>query len=372
MSSAEYAAWFCDRIVEAVVESWESRQPGALSWGYGHAVVGHNRRAVYFDDLTRRPGFVDSPGMRTTKTVQMYGNTNDPQFSGLEGYVDHSVNLLFTFDPSQRLTGAVFNLPCSSQATESLEVISADFWHDTRLELRKRHGANLFLLPQCAPAGDLSPHLLYNKAAEQRMLQMKGRSSRQDIALRLATAFDEILAWAKNDMREQVELKHIVRTVALARRRISAEEYRYVQKGLADLEKTPAASGPDADAALKQNSALFARKYRCRRVLQRYEEQDRNPTLPIELHVVRLGDVAFATNPFELYLDYGLRMTARSPAVQTFLVQLAAGSWAGYLPTRKAVEGESYSACLYCNEVGPEGGQQLVEETLNAMQLLWT
>jgi len=371
MTTAEYREFLSDRIVDAVVESWNSRKPGMISWGYGHAVVGHNRRAVYFDDLSKRPGFVDQPGTKTEKNARMYGNTNDPQFSGLEGYVEHGVNLLFTFDQEKRLTGAVFNLPCPSQETEGMEVISADFWHEVRTELRKRHGEKLFLLPQCAPSGDLSPHLMYNKAAEQRMLKLKNRTSRQEIANRMATAFDEVLQWAKNDIQEQVALKHTVRPVKLPRRLISEKEFRYAQAGLAELEKIPPSPEADASVALRHDSALFARKFRCKRILARYEEQKKSPTLPVELHVVRLGDVAFATNPFELFLDYGLRITARSPAVQTFLAQLAAGGWGGYLATRKAEEGESYSACLYCNEVGSEGGQQLVEETVKTMNELW-
>ena len=79
--------------------------------------------------------------------------------------------------------------------------------------------------------------------------------------------------------------------------------------------------------------------YRCRRVVERYEEQQRQPGLPMELHVIRLGDIAFATNTFELFLDYGLRIITRSPAVQTFLVQLSAGGRACYLATQKAEGG---------------------------------
>lgn len=370
MTAVEFQDFLADRVVDAVEESWQLRQPGSVCWGYGHAVVGHNRRAVYFDDLSQRPDFVESPGTKTEKHARMYGEMNDPRISGLEGYVDHSVNLLFTFDQQQRLTGAIYNLPCTSQETEGMDVISADFWHEVRIELRKRHGEHLSLLPLCAPAGDLSPHLMYNKAAEQRMLQLKNRTSRQEIAERLAAAFDETLAWALHDRREQVDLHHVVRTIALTRRRISEEEYRDARAGLAALEQiVPAADA--RDEYMTQDSVLFARKYRCRRIIARYAEQQQHPDLPMELHVIRLGDIAFATNPFELFLDYGLRIIARSPALQTFLVQLAAGGMPSYLATHKAVAGESYSACLYCNEVGPDGGQQLVDETVTTLNALW-
>ena len=41
-----------DKVTEAVVEAWNNRAVGGVSWGLGHAVVGHNRRVVYFDDVS--------------------------------------------------------------------------------------------------------------------------------------------------------------------------------------------------------------------------------------------------------------------------------------------------------------------------------
>ncbi|NLF39521.1 hypothetical protein GX586_08755 [bacterium] len=372
MTPAEYCAFLSDRIAEAVEESWNARKPGAVGWGHGYAVVGHNRRAVYFDDLSRRPGHVPLPGVRTEKTARMYGNTNDPRFDCIEGYVDHSVNMLFTFDHDKRLTGAVINLPCPAQETEHMEEISADFWHDARAEIRKRHGGHVFLLPQCAPSGDLSPHLMYNKKAEQRMLTLKNRTSRQEIACRIASAFDDTLGWAQKDIRRTAALKHVARTIALDRRLISDDEYRDAQADLAALGKAGAASAGEAQPPWgEQESVLFARKSRCTRIIERYEEQKTARALPVHLHVVRLGEIVFATSPFELFLDFGLRIVARSPAVQTFLVQLAADNHFSYLATRKAEQGESYSACLYSNEIGSAGGQQLVEETVKTIDELW-
>lgn len=70
--------------------------------------------------------------------------------------------------------------------------------------------------------------------------------------------------------------------------------------------------------------------------------------------------MVFATNTSALFLDYSLRINA----LRNFLAQ-------GYLPTAKAVAGGSYGAEIASNRVGPEGGQVLVESTLDAIAELW-
>jgi len=81
------------------------------------------------------------------------------------------------------------------------------------------------------------------------------------------------------------------------------------------------------------------------------------------VHIIRMGTIAIATNPFELFLDYGNQVKARSLAEQTFLIQLANGS-EGYLPTEKAEKGGHYSAFIASGQVGHIGGEQLVRQTL--------
>ena len=99
----------------------------------------------------------------------------------------------------------------------------------------------------------------------------------------------------------------------------------------------------------------------------RYEYQQDHRDFPAEVHVLRLGNVAFATDPFELFLDYGNQIRALSPAEQTFLIQLACGDL-GYLPTAKAEAGGHYSAYVSSGLAGHEGGKKLVEETLDAIR----
>ncbi len=104
-------------------------------------------------------------------------------------------------------------------------------------------------------------------------------------------------------------------------------------------------------------------------VVARSKAQEIVDTLPNEIHVIRLGDVAFATNPYELFLDYGNQMRARSHASQTFLVQLACGYY-GYLPTEKAEQGSHYSAYVSSGVTGHEGGDLLVRKTVQTINEL--
>jgi hypothetical protein len=304
MKACEYGDFFLEQLAKTVVAAWQNRKPAGISWTLGHAVVGMNRRAHY------------SGGSSV-----MYGNTNTESFSNIEGYEDHAVEMLFFWQQNQKPTGIVINIACPAQETEGLSQISADFWHDTRQEIRKRYSPDLFIFPQCAAAGDLSPHLLFHKEAEQIMQKRRGISCRQEIARRIADAVDEVFDPAKADTRTKLVFKHTVANLDLP-------------------QKEPAA-------------------------LPFYQTDS---VEPIEFHVIRLGDIAIATNPFELYLDYGIRIQARSQAVLTFLVQLSC-QHSGYLPTERAVAGGGYSADKYI--VGPQGGQILVDETIKRISELW-
>jgi hypothetical protein len=89
----------------------------------------------------------------------------------------------------------------------------------------------------------------------------------------------------------------------------------------------------------------------------------------MELHVLRIGDAVVCTNQFELFTDFGIQMKGRSKAIQTFVIQLVGGGT--YLPTERAVRGGSYSAIVQSNRVGPEGGQVLVDKTVEAIDAVF-
>jgi hypothetical protein len=106
------------------------------------------------------------------------------------------------------------------------------------------------------------------------------------------------------------------------------------------------------------------------RVRKRFELQQVNQNMPIEVHAIRMGDIVFATNPFELYLDYAVRMRELSEAVQTFLIQTA-GCHGTYLPSERSVSHKGYGSVPASTDIGPEGGEKLVDWTLRAISHMW-
>ncbi|MEA4823833.1 MAG: hypothetical protein VB111_06955 [Clostridiaceae bacterium] len=383
-SSDAYRHFLAGKAAEAVCEAYETRTEGGIAYGYGYAVVAHSRRVVYFDDVSKRPGAVINSTHGVNGHAVMYGNTNDDRFSHYEAGADHFVNLMFTFDSDEKLTGAIINIPCPSQNSEGEYFLSADYWHDIRALLRKKYG-NIFILPQCAAAGDLSPRILHYKAAQERRYRLKygeietkarnkqERINRMEIAERVAACFDEVYAWAKKEIFTELPVRHTVSMVALSKRIITDEEYRIAEEGLTALADKAFVKTDDPKDDLFHNSILAASRNRFEKIIDRYQTQKEQPKLPMELHVIQIGDIAFASNRFELYMDYQHRIQARSPFIQTFIVQLAGqpGPDGGtYLCTERGAHGRGYSASMYCNIVSPEGGQELVEETVKILKEL--
>ncbi len=336
----EYVKFASELISDAAVEAWNARKSGGMSWGLGHAAVGYNRRTTYFEPV---------PSGFGKGTAVMYGKTNQDNFSHIEGYEDHGLEMLFFWDNRKKLTGLVINIACPTQETEGMSQLSADFWHEARLELYERYGKDIFILPQVAAAGDISPHLQWRKEAEMEMLKRKGINRRQEIGRRIANAVDEVFPYVQNDISYEIVFNHLYEEVNLPVRKVTKEEAEQAEK-------------------LAQEQPDRASWHRG--TITRYNKQDENPYYPVKVNVLRLGDVAMATNPFELFLDFGIRMKSRSKAIMTFIVQLANGG-GSYVPTAKAEAGGGYSAIVQSNSVGSEGGQVLVNKTVELINSNW-
>ena len=195
-------------------------------------------------------------------------------------------------------------------------------------------------------------------------MRLRGLDGVGELARRIVRAVEEVYEAVKDDWRSEVPLVHRVETVRLPMRLVTEAEYAEAKaacsRAAEEIAKDPKAS-----------DEKYRRMKWYERAVVRYEAQqnDPNPTQEVEVHVVRIGDAVICTNPFELFTDYGVQIKARSRAEQTFVVQLVGGGT--YLPTERAVRGGGYSAVVYSSQVGPEGGQVLVDRTVEAIDAVF-
>lgn len=383
----KYRDFFLDSAAEAVVESFNSKQEGKIAYGYGYAVVGHCRRPVYFNDR-RKTGTGQANSRIVDGFAVLYGQASVDDFSHFETGPDHFANFLFTFDKDDKLTGAIANVPCPSQNAAREWTLSSDYWHNVRCLLKEKYG-DIYLLPQCAPAGDMAPEILHYFKAQDRRLRLKYPDFkfdertirpthmifRQEIAERICAAFDDVYSWPSKEKISEAPLMHTIKTVPLQKRLISKEDFelnmqmyeKHKKESVYKTDGTP-------EERMKHNSIMRATNGRYETVIKRYKDQKENPMYDMELHVIRLGEIAFATN-LEAFIDYMHRIQGRSPFTQTFCIQLVAQRSAlggsSYIATERAVHNVGYSATMYCNTISPEGGQQLVEETIKELNALY-
>ena len=360
-TSDEMLALITKQTADAVVEAWQNRKEGAYVNAFGRAAVGMCRRASYSDG-----------------SAQMWGNTNTAVFDSIEGGSDTGIELMYLFDGEKKLTGVIANLACPAQCVQHRLFVSPDFWGETKMLLRKRFGEKLFLLPLCSAAGDQCPVDLVRwvepesdvhdpnitkenplpRKADPSMFDLSGmRKAGKRVANEIMEIYDEGLSDAVTD----APFTHVTETWKLPVRRVSMTQAENARKIIAEyLDKK--GDTVDFNDAAKLQVHLGT--------LYRYQVQDYADVLDTEIHIIRMGNIAFATNPFELFLDFGNQIKARSLAEQTFLVQLANGM-EGYLPTEKAEKGGHYSAFVSSGKVGHQGGEQLVRLTLDKIRNLF-
>lgn len=383
-------AFIIEQASQAIAEAWRTRTAGQIGYGYGFAVVAHSRRTTYLVDVSKRPRKSKMPPVAPNGHAVMYGNTIDPDFAGYEAGADHFLNAMFTFDDHEKLTGIIINVPCPSQLSEHFLMLSADYWSNVREEVAKEFGPDVFVLPQCAAAGDLSPRILHYLPAQRRRMMLKygvdtsinhdhpiaydyekAMAERRDIAERILVSVKEIYSWAKKDLYKEVPVGHKLETLQLERRKITEEEAEDCRENIKKME----ALIPDRDSVTAEEYRVAMSNYnsiknRNTAALERKKDVEEHPTLAMRMHVARIGDCGFVTERFELYQDFMHRIQARSPFLQTFVLELAGENGCNYLATKRAAENKGYSASLFCNMVSADGGQQIVENGLRILNEL--
>ena len=365
LTPEEYADFAIPIIAQNIVNAWQKRAPGGIASGFGEARIGHCRRAVFANGK-----------------AEMYGDTTRQDFIGMEAGEDTGVEMLFTYDANGKKTGMLLNVACPSQNMESTYVVSSDFAGATRDLLKAEFGEDFHTIYQISPAGCQSPRdLVRHYTTEPDFWHADGVV---ELSNRLRTAvtttpigevdYDPVLI-SKN-----VE-------VSLPRHRVSYADFKAAEAELArqvaimphdeafeafctETHANEKLNGPGPYDSKLHHFVLIKN---AQAVINRYNNQDETPNFLFDMNVIRLGNIAMANNPFELYLYYGQNIKARSHAFQTFLVQLSGNGnfHAGYLPSPDAEKFGGYGGLVINGQVGSDGGFKLADRTVEEINALF-
>lgn len=356
LTAEEGTEFVAEKVALAAKKAWEARAEAMYANSFGRAAVGFCRRVSYDDG-----------------TARMWGDVNTANFVALEGGNDSGIELIYVFDGSKKLTGVVANIACPSQILEHRSFISSDYWGKAKEYLRKELGDDIYLLAMGGAGGDQCPRDLIRwvqpetpindpnikrpnvieHRADPSMFDLSGcRLAGKRIANEIISMYEEI-----TEIKTEAEFAHKAMVLDLPLRKATIEQYN---EAVRELEYYVNKNRDKEVFNYEDNAAMYIYAG----TIDRFRKQQYGELVPTEVHVLRFGDIAIATNPFELFLDYGNRIKARSLAKQTFIMQLTCDSL-GYLPTEKAEKAGHYSAYISSGTVGHEGGDMLVRKTVD-------
>ncbi len=362
MTAEESRNFIHDKLVSIIRDAWENRKPGGISYASDYAAIGFNRRPVF--DL----------GEGKTES-KMYGVCSQDNFLRFEGTVDHSIDMLYTWDLERNLTGVLVDVPAPSQVRELHYFISADYWGPARNYIRDRLG-NINVLSICGAAGDQNPLDLvrlsktnvqelkdWNAQAGEVFRNFDMENECSDIGERIAEAVSRGCRKAKNRIQTRPVFRHSVIDITLPIRKVTEQDYL---EALNIIEEKRSHFSPDCPMSSADQVSLFEPVG----IINRWKQLQKSSNYSFKSNIIRLGDITVATNPFELFVEYSLRIRARTKAEQVFIFQLTNGS-GGYLPTEAAIAGGSYSSKPASTVVGPDSGVKLTERLIAEIDKLW-
>lgn len=233
---------------------------------------------------------------------------------------------------------------------EDSTLISSDFPHYTRLQIRERFGAGHVTVYLTAPCGDQSPRWFVNGqtfAEAERLGRQLGTAA--------LAALDRLPASA---FASEGALRGFLKHVTLPRRKLptpamAEDALRAARNHFARLqaEKAPRAEIRTAECAVfGAQSALCLSRAEEQGVLKSFLVEAGEP----EIQVLGIHGGVLVGIPGEIFVDYALDLKCRAGS-RVFPVSLVNGELQGYICTPDAAVAGGYEAAnsLYAPEAGP-------------------
>jgi hypothetical protein len=323
-----YLQWVAERVVESAASAAAGARPAGLAWCAAPIQgVGGNR--------------LDPAGLTDREAGGLAIRGADGNLLGL--------TVIYGMHPTV--------------LHEDSTLISSDFPHYARQELKRQFGSSLTVVYQTGACGNQSPRFV-------------ARSNTFAEAERLGCALGRGVAAAvrtlgAKDFNAQPPLEGLLGAVELPRRTLPQvpEAEQQLERCRAHYESLKSRRQPPGVVRTAECAVFGAEGNLMLSRLEESGEIQRYLKLrsPIEVQVVRIGDVCVAGLPGELFAEFALRIK-RDASGRVFVVTLVNGELQGYIVTPDAAAQGGYEATT--GLFSPAAGDILVKAALELERAL--
>ncbi len=312
-----YADCLVHQLAGVVQEAMASQVPARLGVGWGQSAIGINRRE-------RRPD----------GTIWLGRNPNGP--------IDRALGVCRISNTEGRPLATLVNLAAHPVSQGGrVRLISADYPGQARRVVEQLTGAPcLFLQGAC---GNINADRMEDDYEPARSLGTR-------------LGCDVVSVWEAITASDACGVRVAAEEQALPRYRYGtqAQAERLAAELEAEHQRLVAEGGEPGAIEWAER-----RLERVRAALAHWRSGQPLEPIHAEFQAYRLGDLAWATAPAEVFNELGQEVKAHSPFPDTFFVGYANGS-IGYVPVPAAYEEGGYEVTHAC-QVDPEASHILVE-----------
>ena len=334
-----YQTFLASRIADGIRRALDNLEPARVGWGSGKLP-----EQVFNRRWFMTPGsHLDNPFGGSDK-VRMNPPVGGPDLLKPAGPTDPEIGFLAVQSMSGRPIALLANYSLHYVGGVPNGHVSADYFGVFARKLTDFLAAEAQTPPFVAmlsngTSGDINN---INFRGGQKRLPPYGRMElvANQVAAEVFRAIQEI------EYHDDVPLRMVQRELTLNTRRPTPKLVAWARDVLARPEGAP---------SKHPREQIYAE-----RTLRMAEMPER---IDVPLQVLRIGDLAIATIPFESFVEIGLELKAKSPFSETFVISIANGAY-GYLPTAAHHELGGYETWLGTNQVEVRAASRIVEMLL--------
>lgn len=340
-----YQAFLATRIADGIRRAVANLEPARIGWGSGSLP-----EQVFNRRWFMKPGPHLNNPFGGTDTVQMNPQVGSPDLLKPAGPTDPEIGFLSVQSTSGRPIALVANYSLHYVGGVPNGHVSADYFGIFARRMTQ-------LLERDSHAPPFVPMLSNGTSGNINNIDFRGGQKRLPNYERMELVANQVAAEVFKvvqtiEYRESVPFEILQRELTLDTRRPNDTLIGWAREIL---------SRPESAPARHSRERIYAE-----RTLRMAKMP---PRLEIPLQAVRIGDLALVAIPFEVFVEMGLELKAKSPFPDTLAVSLANGAY-GYLPTVAHHELGGYETWLGTNQVEVQAAPKIVDTLLQMLAQL--